>query len=333
MLEVSLDWLEYTFFQFNSIDDFLSVINYNRNHFIELECGRYGYRNGLKCVDSQMRIYFNGFKNMGIHISVPGSAIDLLCDHLNFNSFELINYFQYYGYATRLDLALDDVGEKYFTVFEILKFLKSGNYVSRFKEWSFINAFESKDDFKDNLIGNTIYLGRRKSNIFLRIYDKYLETIYKTGYAPVDKITRWELETKGDGAQMIAQMITDQGTSLEKKQNRQDISKGCLHLANTFFTVLGSYFRLIKKDNVRKTRCSVHPKYSKFLDAIVIARLSKSKKILDIDQKMSWLIDQCSTSYAMACAVNPEFGDILQDIGSENFDRNKLNMIDAYNGG
>lgn len=324
MLEVSLDWIEFTSYNFLTIDSFLSQFNYDRNRMIELPIGRYGYKNVLKVPDANIYFMFNGFECMGIHMSVSGSAIDTLCDHLGYecnylgyDHVKLIKYLYLFGEFSRLDIALDDITAKYFSIGQLLHYLLENQYSGRFKEWSFIKSFEHIENSKDELIGDTIYLGRRKSDTFFRIYDKKLEHNYKLPDQKTDvECTRWELEAKGDGAKLLAKEICENDS-----------------LAVAFYGRLKNNFRLVSKDNRRKSRCSTLPKYEKFTQGIPRAKSSRSKKILDIDQKISWLVNQCSTSFAMACAVNPDFGELLNDIGSENLDQNKLNMIDAYNGG
>ncbi|WP_279096418.1 replication initiation factor domain-containing protein [Lactobacillus taiwanensis] len=88
-------------------------------------------------------------------------------------------YQRFGGHTTRIDIAIDLINKGY-SVNDIYKHLKSGNYV-------FINPVNQRINFKRiQHIGrsnevNTIYVGSRYSDSYLRIYDKKLEQMSKKG--------------------------------------------------------------------------------------------------------------------------------------------------------
>lgn len=88
--------------------------------------------------------------------------------------------YQYFkGHASRIDIAIDLINKGY-SVDSIYKRLKSGKYV-------FINPVKQRIGFeriqyigKSNEV-NTIYVGSRYSDAYLRIYNKKLEQMTKKG--------------------------------------------------------------------------------------------------------------------------------------------------------
>ncbi|MCO6016913.1 replication initiation protein [Carnobacterium divergens] len=128
----------------------------------------------------------------------------------------------------RLDIALDDRNEKpYFTVKQLItkcekKMFYSKNRKHDIYESSFIGTMKSR----------TLYIGKRKSDLMFRIYDKDMETAKQKKKA-VEEIGSWkrlELELKRDMAHVMAQMIAYEGTSLE------ELVRGIVKEELTFYT-------------------------------------------------------------------------------------------------
>lgn len=223
MLECSLDWLEFTFISFLDHKDILVLLNFLPSEFIECKTSLYGYPYMIKHHEHNIYIMFGNPEKMGIHLRVAGHSLDFFFTNLGYDMVETIGYLSPYGHFTRLDVALDDIGVEYFSIPDLHFYLTHDRYSMKFKHYSFISMYHSDENKK---CGDTIYLGRRSSNTFFRIYDKQLETKFKIGQ-DIDPCTRWELEAKHENADNFAKMIIETG-----------------NLAVSFFQVLSNSFRI-----------------------------------------------------------------------------------------
>lgn len=124
------------------------------------------------------------------------------------------------GTFSRIDLAFDDL-TGLLSMDEIRGCCLSGAVATRFRSWSSIDGYaveNDKDihvemiesgDFKGN-VGRTIYIGRRISESFIRVYDKRAEVIAKHPDAdPPPHWIRFEIETKKDRADRLAGALVD----------------------------------------------------------------------------------------------------------------------------
>lgn len=367
MLYVSIDWIEWTTFAFDSVypvkegftenyfsalDCLLDVLHYNKEEFFLCDRAKYGYGCMLKHYEVPFLILYSGRKDMGMHISLSGKAVDHLVKRLGKTENETIEYLRQYGKFTRIDIAIDDIDAEYFTVPKIRQHLKKGEYRTRFRNYSFIKMYSAnsgtsdaidaslsppaaegratesnhpeKNDKKltqkdgrvaasgDRKEGDTIYLGRRSSGSFIRIYDKKLEHNFKLpDEDPIrNEWTRWELELKSDNANNAADLIC----------KYHDIRSPAA-------AILRSCFEIVELDDIRKTRCSVNRKYEKMLQSVPAAKISKSKKILTVDEKMQWLRNQCAKSMALSQAADPEFLQNCTEYGFQLLSDDELNTL------
>lgn len=125
---------------------------------------------------------------MGVHVSWSGSVLATVNPRA-----VLRNALSMGANVTRIDIAIDIPTEVYWDAFEV--HLREGHAVTRARDYQ---AIRSKN-------GNTIYVGSRTSEKFLRIYDKAAES------GRLDSCTRIELECKGDFARGVAQHIDGEG--------------------------------------------------------------------------------------------------------------------------
>lgn len=319
MLVLSYDWLEFTFKKFVDIQSVFDYCYFDISKF-KVANPRYGYHSACRHPEYNIIFLFNGSDNMGIHLSVAGHSIDYFFEHLKkyidlSSKDDMISYLLDVGKFTRIDTACDDIGEEYYSVNQILKDLKKNRYVTRASVFSTIQSYGTDDN---DIKGNTIYIGRRISEVMLRIYDKKLEHDFKLpDEEPLeDHITRWELEVKHDSAQLYAEKISE-------KVN-QGFEDG---LKISYYETLSSFFRLINLDNERKTRCSIQKKYLEFCQHIKSASLGRSKKILTIDEKMAYTFTMCSKNLALCEMAQDGFTDMCLDYGSSLLCANDLALI------
>ena len=101
-------------------------------------------------------------------------------------------------HCTRLDLARNTAGP--WTPYRLRERLEQDRFTST---WRNVTYICSKG-------GNalTVQLGSRQSAAILRVYDKKAETTAKGEACPFDRLSRWELEIKGDLAPVALRQIS-----------------------------------------------------------------------------------------------------------------------------
>lgn len=136
--------------------------------------------------------------DMGVCLNLSGQGCRTFEEHSTvgwMTLFELID--KYHGHVTRLDLAYDD----HMGVVDIYRLacdVKDRNYRSKATyadvRWS--------DDQKSDIQGLTIYIGRKSSDVLIRVYDKAAER----GYTDRHWI-RIELQLRNDRASNALQQL------------------------------------------------------------------------------------------------------------------------------
>jgi len=141
----------------------------------------------------------------GVLVDLPGRACASLGDRL----IPFLRWCLDRGKVTRVDYAIDDT-EGRLTRDRILDAEADGSLVMR---WRGLNAMHKQ--VRGSIEGWTIYLGSRKSEAMIRIYDKAAERRAKRGPAgtPAESWVRLEFETKGDLADALAREYFDKGAS------------------------------------------------------------------------------------------------------------------------
>lgn len=150
---------------------------------------RFGYANLMMHPFGHSIMSNPGRPEMGTHVSFTGRSLRSLSEG-GIDALDMLRWsLKEGGKATRIDLAIDVFDE----VIDIValagtKRIKAEPGSAR--KWKF---------YKGDDGGCTAYIGSRKSDKFLRIYDKAIES------GKIDRPwTRFELEIKGDAAKVVA---------------------------------------------------------------------------------------------------------------------------------
>ena len=199
MRSVNFDWIGFTF---DSNDyDLIKSRFFSGLDFVEVGHGRLGY-NHMEVLDDSVFLLSDGNDNMGVHVDYSSSGLHYFFmsvvrfiknNHPSDMPFDIdswasnssimcyiLKYMLGFGHYSRLDLALDDEYEPYFTPVELNRYWNNRQIVTYAKKHKFI---ESEN-------GDSFYLGSRQSCIMLRVYDKGKQT--KSDH----KWIRWEFEIK-----------------------------------------------------------------------------------------------------------------------------------------
>lgn len=245
-LATSLDWIAFTI-QEGKTTTFTTVVEllgFQQEDFIKAKTGRFGYKSRYVLnTGGHMEILCNGCnEDMGVHVIVPGGAVsDLLTawkekrkietpfgeegmevEELDYTVLlDLLNMLSSKVKFTRIDLAIDNIGDLYYSCDEVYQKLEDKLFTSRFRSYSRTAPAKLKDGEKE---GDTINLGKRSSDISLRIYDKKLEQKARHGIEFPKPWVRWELELKNDRANMAVKKILEYN----------DLSFVCLGILNNY---------------------------------------------------------------------------------------------------
>lgn len=268
-LRAGIDWISFTINPSENMTE-IDVIEYlgmSIENFTQLQRGANGYRSCLRYKASPLKILYNGQKNMGVHVDVPASGISELLsswgkknrvitpfhsEAIEYHDFryslllDLLDSLSQIAKFTRLDLAIDDIREKYYTCDDIVTLIENHQIVSKFKKYDVRSPRNLKDGTPE---GYTIYIGSRKSDVMLRVYDKRLEFFNKYHEICPYSWTRWELELKKDRANQTVKWLLE-----------------TCSLSTVCMGILGQYIRIVELDNPVKSRCSTTVLWEQFID-------------------------------------------------------------------
>lgn len=315
-LYLLVDWLEFTIKKFMSLETAISHFGLNINEFNNDLKGAQGYKSRARHIIYPISFLYDGNDDMGIHVSVSGSAVSYFLD-CYFKTYDccdtpfggvayevddfddtilkdVLKDILDIGQITRLDLAIDDKGCTYYTCEEVFDIFQNGLYTSRFKTYD--SVFKGG---KSGCFGRTLYLGSRKSELFIRIYDKQLEQNSKKKGTVSFPWVRWEIELKGARANVVSLLLVGGGAL-------SDITLG----------ILSNYLRFIIKDNARDSRCSTDPKWEAFLNGVRKIRICSPKVEKNIEDKRDWIVKQVAPTLAGIYEIDGDLGFVYQCIDS-----------------
>ena len=285
-LRCSIDWLSFTI---NSTELYptLNDFGFSYSDFYECPKGANGYKRMVRLHGSNLRVLFDGGDNMGIHFDCSGSAVsdliryfsDTLMVETPFDTLaydmdlvviqELLSLITLNGHISRLDLAIDNMQNIYYRVPELEEIWNAKRCCCHFKTFKHI----TERDSSGVLVGDTVYLGSRTSELMVRVYNKQLEYNKKEPENPIDyEWVRWELELKDARANSAARLLM------------QKCSVGSVAVG-----ILANVFRVIVFDDSNKSRCSTDIKWQRFVDGIEQLRLYVPKSEKTLEDKYRWV--------------------------------------------
>lgn len=334
-LSIRVDWLSFTILNVTSPDYIISMLGYSLSDFRECPRGLYGYRRQFRHIVYPVSVQFDGLDGMFVHADISGSAIHDVLEHFQkkhssstpfgtdayeLSSFtstvfsDLLTTIQSLGRITRLDLAVDDMTNDFYSMPELHTVFSSGDYTSKFRKWKELVKYEDKNQ----RTGHTIYLGSRESSVMIRIYDKQLEQnekLLKNNQPPIlHPWIRWEIELKHERAEAASKLIV-QGRSVN------EVTIG----------ILSNYLRIIQPDNERKCRCSTSSKWEAFLDNISKVSLYSASEPKTLDDIKNWLMRQVASSLAAIVISNDgdlSFIEQLVHSGRKRLSSRHIDMIE-----
>jgi len=189
VISITLDWLAGTFKEnSNELHSFLALYASDKGSLPET--ARHGYSAAYRSQDEVVCMWNDDRPEMGYHVILGGSAIRATCERLKVSQETILAAFLRSGISTtRLDLALD-LAETEVQLSAIWHALQGGENCGTARTFGHIESEKS---------GETIYVGSRQSEKFIRIYNKAAQVgnEHALWY-------RFEVETKGMVARALA---------------------------------------------------------------------------------------------------------------------------------
>lgn len=203
---ILFDYFEFTIFT-ESVEFALSKLHLSMDEF-SIRCGRNGYKSGLIHNSGKLIVLYDGNEGMGCHFVFSGSCMEFFYSlvsrsfgrdgqHiLNFSSASDCFRNWYEGLrkdnlikVSRLDVAFD-----FFTKKITVDSTRSMWMIGQVKtNWKKFERIEKCNRFGERL-GITDYYGSRMSEVYLRVYDKFLEQ--GVDNSDIDSWTRFEFVMK-----------------------------------------------------------------------------------------------------------------------------------------
>lgn len=333
-LRVCIDWIGFTVFGLSDVNEVVEWLGYSMEDFTQLPKGGMGYKSILQLNGYTLQVLYDGKEDMGIHVNISGSSITEAVrahmvtkkvatpfgDAYDMFTTGIIDFLQdimNIANLTRLDLAIDDIGSRFYKLDDLRKLLDgevgTHKVVSKFRSWQEI----CKKKLTGEKTGQTLYLGSRKSDTFLRVYDKRLEQLHKNGGDVGIDWIRWELECKKERAEQVARLIVEH--------------EG---LGSVITGVLNNYVRIVNLDDSNISRCSTDTLWAHFVATVDKLRLYVADAERSLEDKISWFKNQVAPT--MAGIIVSSLGDMsiiydYFDTYLQRMSKDMRNICDRYN--
>ncbi len=303
----SIDWLEFTVFNMEHFLVIEQILGLPLSDFEDTGRGAMGYLNKLQAYWGDVRVLF-GSKNpdMGVHVSIPGKGCHALFSRI-MPSDLIQNILSFNCKVTRIDLALDNIGDVYFYPYELRQFVNDGLVKS---QWRSLCINQTVSIQSADLTGDTVYLGSRSSDLFCRVYDKTMERIYRKDDKDLpENWVRWELVCKDDRAQVACEQLLSTGFAI----------------GNIIAGVLSNYFTILDRNpnDSHKHRWPVNQRWQRFLGDVSPIRLYRVlKKEKTLEDSADWIKSQCAPTISALMRVYGEDW-LIKEIGLNAWRMNK----------
>jgi len=239
-------------------------------------------------------------------IELPGQAMEYIREILKINVPDMIRDFQGAGWrVTRLDVAVDTTDARVNPQM-VYDWLCTPNVVCKAKQKNpVLGRSDIGEPGNDDGKGMTVYIGRRSSCRFMRVYDKSGEVEAKTG-KKIPHMTRFEMEIKQETADVLARQIAKSG---------ENIIPGILHGFIDFKATTGRE-QMTKRDSA-KWWLRIVGNCGKVCPGLTVG-------ISTPEKAEKWQLNQWAQTFALTQKYNPELFDRLNEKANINPDIERL---------
>lgn len=311
-------------YRLHVFDYFKKLFNIERQDIIVEEKGLNGYNmtysfKNIKMMTNTKR------KEMGINVLMSGSGCRDY-EELNIGWYNL--FIMLHGMTVsynRIDIAIDDYTDKYFTL-KKLKYYNSHGLISSKFEISWY--MDKKRIATGESLGDTLQFGSKASLVQITFYDKLLERASQN-YIVNNNIKHWtrcEVRFRHNKAKDIINLLINNENDLNV------VVKGVLH----------DYIRFLIKNDKNKQKCKWDTAkwWLDYLENIDKLKLSTKNPERSITRKKAWIDKSVSKSYLQVListmnniSLDNHSSSFIKDVlinGVENITDKDIEMINDY---
>lgn len=287
---VLLDYLSFTVpYSKGALD--LLMVGLQAGQLKENDFGGMGYVSSAFILDGGRIFWHADRPEMGIHVRLNPSSLQMT----GFTALGILNYVLDKGAKiTRLDIAFDDMGGL-LDMQHMYEKLLSGAVTTRFRKVARVQGVELG---VNKPIGDTINVGGRASQAFVRIYDKKQEQENKgKEVSDIESWIRVELELKSEKAHMFSGLLARTSTNTEEGTAEQ-------LCVNLLYGLLD--FKEVNPDDDNKTRWDTSSWWREFLQAERKLKLSLPPPEKTMETARGWIRLQVAPTLAMIVLSLPD---------------------------
>lgn len=305
--QTCVDWLSFTLFPSSPCDrdyDIRDWLSFFGGGHERVEYARYGYNRMVKCLGGYGEIMWHDekFAN-GLHIGLSASALGIFQEiNPGKSVYSIMIKVRDYAYSTfkRVDLAVDVFG---FHISKVSEAIDRGELVTKARRVDEIKSKVGGDD-------HTIYIGKKKSDRFARIYNKAAEE----GLTDGTIWTRFETVFKDMYADQVVDMLLLSDVSLE--------------------SIICSSFDFREVGNTRTNNRERVAWFDALLGQLEKVVFTITKKVSSLEEKAEWIRHQVSRTLATAYTYfGRQWLDGILDRGVRNMTQTDWALISALSGG
>ena len=293
-MDALIDWISFTDLSTNEPEYVIKkYLKLDIDIFSQQGYGIHGYKSCMKY--DNIKVYYNGRAGtadgfnrgtefMGVYVSLSGDGVRQyvnLGKHID----ELLAliYASPDANITRLDLAVDDKEDNKLDIDNIINSSRLGLIRTNSR-----NREEYIKNIGQLAPAKTIYIGSRKSEQFIRIYDKAKEH-YDPGKQLELYNSHWirlEMVCRGERAKNALEFIINETAAGQS-------------IGDCYAKILNGYMQFINNDDSNITRCSVAKWWIDFLDTLDKVKLYVTTRIKHVlERKLIWIHDNIAPLYS-----------------------------------
>jgi len=282
-----IDWLEWTVFD----RDWAAVqATLYPGEWVERPVGAMGYLRSWAARDAVA--FTDGQPGMGIHVRMSGRAVAELANDAADGADPVDWWAETQAAAshlTRLDVAWDDIaadGPGLLDIGRMRRELEADHAVMRARTWRPMVEYQRRAGGQE-VVGETLYIGRRGGSTFIRVYDKRAEQLAKLARDDPKRAAlpahwiRVEMELRHEAADAMLAVLREEGWA-----GAAEVLRGHLD------------FRVPTADKTR-TRWPVADWWQAFTGAAATASLGLTRHVSSARRSIAWVEDQVAATVAL----------------------------------
>lgn len=315
-LESIIDYIRITFQTHNVDIIFNDVLKIKKEFFAQITSHLYGYVGGYQ-LDYLMVLYSEKGDSRGTMIQLSGKGCRQFEAFLKAQSRTWFDFFHvcfdYKAKFTRVDLAINDYKE-YLSIPALLNKINRQELISRFERFDFNGSGSISKKKRE---GVTIYLGSKKSELYMAFYQKNSEQAKKLGVAVEDVPikNRYELRFKDERAEQAIHGYTKTGD-----------------LTEFLLGILSDYLCFVdRKAGVSRKYWSVNKKWAYFLGGVEKVKLVTEPNDALYERSKNWFKRSVAPTVKMLMEVDEieETDEVQEIIDEAELSDKHLHMIEA----